>query len=178
MAYSDLVIPEQRLADMLAECQTWRAIVANPDADWAALAVILDAGTVAEGIAADRIKTGGLATDREDPEFIEMPRAGVSDSPDDDTFTRSSTSSFDLDGRLFVVVEMPVPLSITTKNDAYRDIRAKYFALSGDLLELPRQHPRLDLMATSWDSGYVFRKDHNGEWFETIQFGVTYRGAT
>lgn len=178
MPYADIQLPEDQLAAMLATCQTWRGIVTYPTYTWAELATELDAGTIEEGDAAAKIATSRLADDPEDENWIDYPRAAVSHQ-DDDGYSRVSVSTHDLAGRLFLMVEMPIPPGLENRKDgaAKDDVRRKAVALMADLLGIPRQHPYLDITAVSVESGVVFMQANNGVELGVIQATVTYAGS-
>lgn len=174
MAWANLVLPENQLADMLAECQPARGVLTYPGYAWSDLAAVMDAGTIPEGDTAERIKTGRLAELADDPDYIARPRIGVADI-ETDTLTRTGVTGFDLSGRLFVVIELDVPAGLN-ESQAKTDIRRKAKAIEHALLSLPLEAPRLELMRIATESGLVYPQANNGEWFGVIQYDVTYRG--
>lgn len=179
MAYADLVAPEETLADMLVECQTWRAIVANPSATWAELVVILDAGTVSEGDAASRVDFGAFQEQWDEPGFLERPRAGIRQL-EDDNWQRTSSSGFSLTGSLYLLIELQIPPSLKTDmGAALLDARRKSKAIESDLLNLMRQNGRLDITAfVVQPAGLSDPKEHTEETqFQILEYGLAYEGA-
>lgn len=178
MAYADLQLPEDQLAAMLATCQTWRGICAYPTYKWSELATVLDDGTLDEGDAAAKVATSRLADNPDDPDYVDYPRAAISHQ-DDDGYSRVSVSTHDLAGRLFLMIEMPVPPGLEKRKDgaAKDDVRRKAVALMADLLAIPRQYPYLDITGVSVESGVVYPHDTNGTELGVIQATVTYAGS-
>lgn len=178
MAWADLVLPEDQLAAMLVECQPVRAIVANPTATWAELAVILDAGNVAEGSTADHVKTSLFDEEEDSSDYVERPRFVVSHH-EQDTYTRTSSSGFSLTGRLFVLAELPIPAALVDDEaGAKDDVRQKRIAIMQALCDLSRANPRLDLVALQVEEGVKYAQEENGDSFAIIQCDVTFGGAT
>lgn len=178
MAWSDLQLPEDQLAAMLAVCQPWRGICAYPTYKWADLAAVLDAGTLEAGDAVAKVATSRLADDPEDEHWIDYPRAAVSHTEGDD-YSRVSVSTHDLAGRLFLMVEMELPPDLLNRKDGADkdDVRRKAVALMAALMSVPRQHPYLDITGVSVESGVVFPNTNNGVPLGVIQATVTYAGS-
>lgn len=179
MAWADLVLAEDRLATMLAACQPWRAIVANPNLAWSQLAAVIDdAGDALPlGDAASKIKTGIFAEEWENPETIDRPRALCTETEQEDQWTRTSTTGHDLTGQVFLLIECNVPTGITSDAAAKVDARRKSMALQVALLSLPRAYPNLDITSIAANSGIPNLKSNNGDWFQAIQFTIGYQGA-
>ena len=177
MAWADLLLPEDQLAAMLVECQPVRAIVANPAVTWAEIAAVLDGGAVAEGATAGKVVTSAFVEDDADSAFITRPRFAVSQL-EQDGYTRTSVSGFDLSGQLFALAELSIPPSLVENVTGMKDdIRRKAMAIEIGLLRLPRSGDRLDLESVNVEAGIMYGAENNGEPFGLIQMNLTYRGS-
>lgn len=178
MAYADLRAPEELLRDMLVECQTWRAIVADPQATWDELAAILDAGTVAAGSAADAIVYGAFAEVPDDPRFRQRPRANIRQL-EDDAWERDSSTGFSFDGSLFLAIDLDIPEAFRTDiSAAILDARHKAIAIETDLVGLARAAGRVDFTRIqSHPAGLADPKLNGGDQFEILEWSFSYEGA-
>lgn len=177
MAWADLLLPEDQFAAMLVECQPVRAIVANPASTWAQIATVLDDGTVAVGGTAAKVKTSTFIEDESSSDYVSRPRFAVSQL-EQDGYTRTSVSGFDLTGQLFALMELPIPQSLIEDVAGMKDdIRRKAMAIEIDLLRLPRSGDRLDIESVSVESGIMYGAENNGEPFGLVQMTLTYRGS-
>lgn len=178
MAYADLRAPEELLRDMLVETQVWRAIVANPSATWEELAVILDAGTVAEGAAAEAVVYGAFAEVPDDPKYKQRPRANVRQMADD-SWERTSGSGFTSAKGLMLIVDLNIPPAYTTDiSAALLDARRKALALESDILQLERGAGRLDFTGLqSLVVGLADPKEWGGDQFQILEWVFSFEGT-
>lgn len=176
MVWADVTLPEERMAAMLLECQSVRGIFANPALSWAEVDPILEAGSVDEGDTASRIVLHRAADDPEDPDYVEMPRAIVSDGVADDEWTRTSNTGFDFKTNPFVTIELPVPPDLSVA-EAKTDARRKALAIKQELLGLEKVHPRLDIESVPFRAGVLYPEKNKGTPFQIIQFEATCRGT-
>jgi hypothetical protein len=161
---------------MLAECQPVRAIVANPALSWAALAAVMEAGTITAGSTASQIKAARFTEREGDENYVVRPRFAVTDA-EEDGWSRTSTSGHVLTGQLNVLGELDIPPGLSTEEQAKNDVRLKSLAIQAALLQLPREYPRLDIVDLKSQSGLVYPTENKGDWFQVVQFSLVYRGA-
>lgn len=180
MAYK---VAEELLRDMLAECQSWRAYVANPTATWAALDAAIEAGGIAEGDAAARVVIGAFDEEADPP--LERPRAVIRQF-DASEWQRDSTTGFSGSLPLQVTLELtvdPAHLDATLSTTAYEnavilDARRKVSRLRDELASLPRQAGRVDMEGVTLGyAGPADPDESGGEDFAVAEFVVLTRGT-
>lgn len=145
MTWATFTTPGDLLKAMLVACQPVRALMANPGATWEEIAAILDAGTVAAGSTEDRIRLAVLDEEPDDEDFLEKPRATLRQL-NDSTYTRSSTTGFNHEGTLSLLIELDIPESLEDdRSGAIRDAQYKQDAIGIALMSLAPQAGYLDL---------------------------------
>lgn len=137
-----VILPEAVLKNMIAETQTWRAIVANPNTDWDTLEPLISAGGIAEGDAADSIVLGRFDERTDAVDYVGRPRINCVQFDDDDLEIGGGISRT---GTILAEVELRIPEAFAGRaGKAVEDGRLKMESLIVELLSLPRQWPRLD----------------------------------
>lgn len=136
-----VILPETVLKNMIAETQTWRAIVANPDADWATIEPLITAGGIAEGDAAAAIVIGRFEERPDAVDYVGRPRINCVQFDDDDL---EITGGISRNGTILAEVELRIPADYVGRaGKAVEDGRLKMESLIVELLSLPRQGGRL-----------------------------------
>lgn len=125
------------MRDMIGRTETWRAMIEEPEAEWATLAALITAATADGTAALNRIKYGRLEDHPDDQQFIERPRC-VLRHFDGNTQIRVSTSGYAFTGLIYVGFEYPIPeVYRENDNDAYLDAENKLGGIITELAAMP-----------------------------------------
>lgn len=179
----DNAVEEKLLRDMFVELQSWRAIVANPNASWSSLATAIDAGGIVVGDADDRTVYATIEEDTSHANYIAAPRI-VLRPFEPKAFQRDSTSGFITTAVIQATIDLTVDSSHLTNGlvsnfaAAYLDTRRKVEKLFSDLCSLARQSGRADIQDVRVTrAGLIDPKLNNGVGLMGVDATVTCRGA-
>jgi hypothetical protein len=165
------------MENMLLQSEVWRAIANHPDAEWSTLQAIITAGSADEDEAERRILHGRAINEVDHPDYIERPYV-VLRQFDGNIGRRSSTTSFDFVGRIYVQFEVPVPEAYAEHpQDAFEDARNKIGGIVQEILLMPMEAGNLHLTGADLQFGQADPQENNGCLFYVLDVIFSHTGS-
>lgn len=166
------------MRDMLGRCETWRAMVEEPEAEWATTAAIIAAATADGDSALARITYGRFEEEEDDQQHIIRPRC-ILRHFDGNTQTRVSTSGHAFSGLIYVCFEYPIPEAYHANDeDAYLDAENKLGGIITELARMGMVAGNLHLQQIDITGfGQADPKENKGEMFYIAELAVRHQGS-
>lgn len=161
---------------MIGDCETWRAMVAQPDTDWDTLKTLIDAATSSQTDALNKIQYGRLEDRPNNDNLLNRPRCGVRHY--EFGIDRNSTTGFGFKGMISAFFEWPIPQCYRdNRSEATMDAENKLGNLIQELAALPTQAGYLHINSGDILVGQADPVENKGEQFWVSELSIKHLGS-